>query len=112
MRKLSHLIAFAIGYVLGAKAGQQRYEQIKRGFTKVKQDPRIQSAASTVAETAKEQGPVMAQKVTQAAGAAASAAAARSPFGSSNGNDDELREQLNPDSTALQDNPYPQGDLP
>jgi hypothetical protein len=110
MRKLSHLMAFGAGYVLGAKAGQQRYEQIKRGFTKVKDDPRVQSAASTVTETAREQAPVVAHKVTQAAGVAASAAAAHSPFGSSH--EDELKEQLNPDSTARQDNPYPQGDLP
>jgi hypothetical protein len=113
MRKLSHLMAFAVGYVLGAKAGQQRYEQIMRGFTKVKEDPRVQSAASTVTETARERAPVVAQKVTHAAGVAASAAAAHSPFGSgSNGHDDELKERLNPESTARQDQPYPQGDLP
>ena len=52
----------------------------------------------------------MAQKVTHAAGVAASAAAAHSPFGSAH--DDELRDQLDPESTARQDNPYPQGDLP
>jgi hypothetical protein len=119
MRKLSHLIAFGAGYVLGAKAGQQRYEQIKNAAFRIKDNPRVQSAASTVAETAKEQAPVVAQtigqKVTHAAGVAASTAAAHSPFGSSsgaNGHDDELRDQLNPDSTARQDNPYPQGDLP
>jgi hypothetical protein len=110
MRKLSHLMAFAAGYVLGAKAGQQRYEQIMRGFTKVKEDPRVQSAASTVTETAKERAPVVAQKVTHVAGVAASAAAAHSPFGSSN--EDELKDRLNPESTARQDNAYPQGDLP
>jgi hypothetical protein len=111
MRKLSHLMAFAAGYVLGAKAGQQRYEQIMRGFTKVKEDPRVQSAASTVTDTAKEQAPMVAQKVTHAAGVAASAAAAHSPFGN-HGRNDELKDQLNPDSTARQDNPYPQGNLP
>ncbi len=112
MRKLSHLLAFGAGYVLGAKAGQQRYEQIMRGFTKVKEDPRVQSAASTVTETAREQAPVVAQKVTHAAGVAASAAAAHSPFGSKNGGRQDLQDQLNPESTALQDDPYPKGDLP
>lgn len=115
MRKLTLLFAFAVGYVLGAQAGRQRYEQIKNAAFRVKDDPRVQSAASTVAETAKEQAPVVAQKVTHAAGVAASAAAAHTPFGSSsgtNGHDEELRDQLNPDSTARQDNPYPQGDLP
>ena len=46
--------------------------------------------------------------MTSAAGAAA--AAAKVAVGSSH--DDELLEQLDPDSTARQENPYPQGDLP
>jgi hypothetical protein len=96
--------------VLGAQAGRQRYEQIKNAAFRVKDDPRVQSAASTVTETVKEQAPVAAQKVTHVAGVAASAAAAHSPFGSSH--DDDLRDELHPDSTARQDNPYPQGDLP
>jgi hypothetical protein len=112
MKKLTLLVAFALGYVLGAKAGQQRYEQIKNAAFRVKEDPRVQSAASTVAETAKEQGPVVAQKVTHAAGVAASAAAAHSPFGSSDDNRDELLDQLDPESTARQEDPYPKGDLP
>jgi len=113
MKKLTLLLAFAVGYVLGAKAGQQRYEQIKNAAFRVKEDPRVQSAASTVTETAKEQAPAVAQKVTHAAGVAASAAAAHSPFGAGrNGHDDELRDQLNPESTARQEKAYPQGDLP
>jgi len=112
MKKLTLLVAFALGYVLGAKAGQQRYEQIKNAAFRVKEDPRVQSAASTVAETAKEQAPVVAQKVTHAAGVAASAAASHSPFGSSDDHRDELLDQLDPESTARQEDPYPKGDLP
>jgi hypothetical protein len=110
MRKLLLLVAFAAGYVLGAKAGRQRYEQIMSAANRVKDDPHVRSAASTVAETAREQAPVAAQKVAAAASTAASAVADHSPFGSSH--EDELREQLNPESTALQDDPYPKGDLP
>jgi hypothetical protein len=113
MKKLTYLIAFAIGYVLGAQAGRERYEQIMRAATRVKDDPHVRSAASTVAETAKEQAPVVKDKVVAAAGSAASAAADHSPFGSSGSDhEDELKDRLNPDSTARQDNPYPQGDLP
>ena len=113
MRKLTLLLAVGIGYVLGTRAGRERYEQIKNAAFRVKENPRVQSAATTVTETAKEQAPVVAQKVTHAAGVAASAAASHSPFGSSSdSHDDELRDQLNPDSTARQENPYPQGDLP
>ncbi len=110
MKKLTLLIAVGVGYVLGTRAGRERYEQIKKTFLNVKDDPRVKSAASTVAETAKEQAPVAAQKVAAAAGAAASAASAHSPFGSSH--EDELKDQLNPESIALQDDPYPKGDLP
>jgi hypothetical protein len=115
MKKLSLLLAVAIGYVLGARAGRQRYEQIKSAATRVKDDPHVRSAASTVAETAREQAPVVKDKVAAAASTVASAAAEKSPFGSSSGEhrtDDELLEQLDPESTARQDNPYPQGDLP
>ena len=51
MRKLTLLLVFAVGYVLGAQAGRQRYEQIKNAAFKIKDDPRVQSAASTVART-------------------------------------------------------------
>ena len=81
MKKLLLLVAFAAGYVLGAKAGRQRYEQIMNAANRVKDDPHVRSAASTVAETAKEQAPVAAHKVAAAASTAASAVADRSPFG-------------------------------
>jgi hypothetical protein len=43
--KLSFLAGFASGYVLGAKAGHGRYEQIRRAYHHAKDDPRLQSAA-------------------------------------------------------------------
>jgi hypothetical protein len=110
MNKLSLLVAAGIGYVLGARAGRERYDQIKQTAFRVKEDPRVQSAASTVADTARQQAPVVADKVTAAASAAADKVKHAVPTTSSQ--DDELRDQLNPDSTARQDNPYPQGDLP
>ncbi len=112
MSKLSLLAAFGAGYVLGAKAGRQRYEQIVSAANRVKDNPRVQSAASTVADTAKSQAPVVKEKVTAAASTVASVAAEHAPFGSSHASPDELRDQLNPDSTARQEHPYPQGDLP
>jgi hypothetical protein len=43
--KLSFLAGFGAGYVLGAKAGRERYEQIRRGWENAKDDPRLQSVA-------------------------------------------------------------------
>ena len=45
MAKLSFLVGFGAGYVLGARAGRERYEQIRRAWEHAKDDPRLQSAA-------------------------------------------------------------------
>ena len=45
MAKLSFLAGFGAGYVLGAKAGRERYEQIRRAWDHAKDDPRLQSLA-------------------------------------------------------------------
>jgi len=65
MKKIPLLLAFGAGYVVGTRAGQERYQQIKTGAQKVADNPRVQSAtesvrskagdvASSAAETAKE----------------------------------------------------------
>jgi hypothetical protein len=105
MKKLLLLVAGGIGYVLGTRAGRERYEQIAGLATKVKNDPRVQDAAHQAAETAKAQAPMVKDKVTSAASTVADKV---KPSGGS----DDLEAQLNPDNVALQDNPYPQGDLP
>ena len=45
MAKLSFLVGFGAGYVLGARAGHERYEQIRRAYAKATHDPRLQSLA-------------------------------------------------------------------
>ena len=45
MAKLSFLAGFGAGYVLGSKAGRERYEQIRRTYEHAKDDPRLQSLA-------------------------------------------------------------------
>ena len=69
MKKLMLLVAVAVGYVLGARAGRERYEQIKGMAIKVKDDPRVQAAAHQAADTARQQAPVVDDKVTSAASA-------------------------------------------
>ncbi|MGZ4494379.1 MAG: hypothetical protein ACXVWU_06750 [Nocardioides sp.] len=63
MKKLTLLVAAGAGYVLGAKAGRERYEQIMAGARRVKQDPRVQAQAHRAAETVREQAPAMAGAV-------------------------------------------------
>lgn len=71
MNKLLLLAAAGVGYVLGARAGRERYDQIMGAVNKVKDDPRVQEKAQHAVDAAKEQAPVVADKVTSAASAAA-----------------------------------------
>jgi hypothetical protein len=101
MKKLTLLIAFGLGYVLGTRAGRERYEQIMGTVDKVKSDPRVQQKAQQAVDTARQQAPVVADKVTSAAGSAAGAAKDKVTGSSSS---DASRE---PHHMA-----GPQGDLP
>ena len=42
------LLGAAVGYVLGAKAGNERYEQLKRTYQRVADHPAVQGAAGVV----------------------------------------------------------------
>ena len=42
------LLGAAIGYVLGARAGHERYEQLKRTYERVADHPAVQGAAGIV----------------------------------------------------------------
>ncbi len=99
MRKLFLLGAVAVGYVLGARAGRERYEQIMGTVDKVRSDPRVQQKTQQAVDAAKQQAPVVADKVSSAASAAT--AAAKDKVG---GSSDLSRE---PHHMA-----GPQGDLP
>jgi hypothetical protein len=105
MRKLSLLIAAGIGYVFGTKAGRERYDQIRDAALKVRNDPRVQEKTRQAADLAREQAPVVKDKVTE--GAQAAATKVKGATGSSDPGD-----ELNPDSTHFQKDPFPQGDLP
>ncbi len=54
MKKIPLLAAAAVGYVLGTRAGRERYEQIKTGAKKVARDPRVQAATHHAADVAKD----------------------------------------------------------
>ena len=72
--KIALLAGAGIGYVLGARAGRERYEHLKQSATrtadKVRHDPRVQETAAHATEVAKER-------------ATSAAEAARSKVGSS-----------------------------
>ena len=66
MKKALALTSFAAGYVLGAKAGRERYEQIRTAFLRVKDDPNVREKVHEAAEFGKEQGAALADKAVQA----------------------------------------------
>jgi hypothetical protein len=51
-KKLTLAAAAGAGYVLGAKAGKERYAQIESKFREIAGMPAVQSATATVVDTA------------------------------------------------------------
>lgn len=62
--RLTFLSGFAAGYVLGARAGRERYEQIKRAGQRVAENPAAQQAAGAVQAQAAGLAKTAKQKVT------------------------------------------------
>ena len=79
MSKIVTLTAVGVGYVLGARAGRQRYEQIAKSARKVWADPRVQQAAADARTAAAEKAPVVKEKIVQAASSVGDRATAGGP---------------------------------
>lgn len=91
MSKIVTLAAAATGYVLGTRAGRQRYEQISTQAQKFWQDPRVQKAAADARETAAAKAPVVKDKVSKMTGKSG---------GTSNGSSDTGTSTAPPSSAA------------
>ncbi|MFL6062993.1 MAG: hypothetical protein ACJ72E_17325 [Marmoricola sp.] len=65
MKRLIALTAFGAGYVAGAAAGRERYEQIRRTALRIKEDPHVQDVAGQAAEFTKEHGSALVDKVAE-----------------------------------------------
>lgn len=63
MKKLTLLVAAAAGYVLGSRAGRERYEQIKQQTTKAWNNPKVQDTVEEVQTHAKQAGADLGSKV-------------------------------------------------
>jgi hypothetical protein len=91
MSKLSLLAAAGVGYVLGARAGRQRYDQIASTARKVADNPKVQRVAHRAQDAA-------AQQASAAAGAAKDkvASAASTAADKVRGNDTQVGMQATP----------------
>jgi hypothetical protein len=65
--KILFVFGLALGYVLGTRAGRERYEEIKAGAERVWSDPRVQKRVAIVEEFVKDKAPTVAVKATSAA---------------------------------------------
>lgn len=72
MKKLSFLVTGAVGYVLGTRAGRERYEQIKRQASKTWNRPTVQSAVDDVEQVVKNTASDVGSKVAGVASDAGS----------------------------------------
>ena len=79
MSKIVTLAAAATGYVLGARAGRQRYEQIADQAQRLWHDPRVQKAAANAKDQAAEKAPLLKDKVADVASKATSSSNDSSP---------------------------------
>jgi hypothetical protein len=68
--KLKLLVGFAAGYVLGARAGRERYEQIAGKAQELWRDPRVQEKAGQAQQVVKEKAGQAQQVAKQKAGQA------------------------------------------
>ena len=71
IRKLTLVAGFGAGYVLGAKAGTQRYDQIMTKFRQLAGMPAVQEVTQTLADTAGQLGDKAKDTVTEKVAAVA-----------------------------------------
>ncbi|GAA4920944.1 YtxH domain-containing protein [Streptomyces coeruleoprunus] len=52
--KLTFLVGLAVGYVLGTRAGRERYEQLRKSARQLSENPAVRNAAETAAQTGRQ----------------------------------------------------------
>lgn len=72
--KITLLAGAAAGYVLGTRAGRQRYEQIKSQAQSLWNNPKVQHKAAQAQGYAKDKAPLVKDKAADAAASATTAA--------------------------------------
>ena len=62
--KILFVAGLGLGYVLGTRAGREKYEQLRTAALKVWNDPRVQKAADSVEDFVKDKAPDVADFVS------------------------------------------------
>ncbi|GAA3888079.1 hypothetical protein [Streptomyces sedi] len=74
MRKLVFIAGVAVGYVLGARAGRERYEQLSTAAERLRANPAVRNSVDSAAQAGR-------QAAARAAGVVADRAGDRLPEG-------------------------------
>lgn len=69
-RILALAAGLAVGYVLGTRAGREKYDAMKAKATELWEDPRVAKARREVEEYARQQAPIIRERAEAAAKAA------------------------------------------
>jgi hypothetical protein len=62
--KILFVTGLGVGYVLGTRAGRERYESIKRSFLRLWNDPKVQRQVDAAEAYVKDKAPEVAEFVT------------------------------------------------
>lgn len=81
MKKLMFVGAGAIGYVLGAKAGRERYDQIAEQARKLRNNPTVQEKVDQAKHVAKDATGTAVDKAKEKVGSGSSDAGSTSSMG-------------------------------
>ena len=81
MKKLMFLGAGAVGYVLGAKAGRERYEQIAEQARKLRNNPTVQEKVDQAKHVAKDATGTAVDKAKEKVGSGPSGPTGSTPNG-------------------------------
>ncbi|MEU9254279.1 YtxH domain-containing protein [Streptomyces sp. NPDC048270] len=49
--KVTFVVGLALGYILGTRAGRERYESLKKSAREIAQNPAVRNAAETAGQT-------------------------------------------------------------
>ncbi|KOG52598.1 hypothetical protein ADK75_15395 [Streptomyces virginiae] len=52
--KVTFVVGLALGYVLGTRAGRERYEQLRKSAQQIAQNPAVRNAAESAGQTGRE----------------------------------------------------------
>jgi hypothetical protein len=109
VKKLTVLVIGAAGYVLGTRAGRERYEQIKRQATKAWNNPTVKSAVDDVQAQAKHAGAEVGSKVGAKVADVASEAKAKVTEKIKGHDDDSGSDTYRPGDEVIGPPPVPGG---